>query len=61
MLLVKNVGGVYLGCHATREIFDALATIAPFDGGIVAMSFGVGLFQQWQPRLVGVFTLCKVL
>ena len=59
-LLVQDVGREYLRGNATCQVFNALATEAPFDGRKVSMSLGVALFQQGQPRLLLMGALGKI-
>lgn len=61
VLLIKDVGRVDLRGDAAREIFNTFAPVSAFYGGVIAMCFRIGLFQQRKPGLVGVLALCKVL
>lgn len=61
VFLVEYVGRVYFRRHAAGEILNSLATVTAFDSRIVAVSFGIGLLEEWEPRLVRVLTLSKIL
>lgn len=61
LLLVEYISRVYLRGHAAGEIFDPLAAISAFNSGVVAVGFGVGLLEEWEPRLVRVLALGKIL
>lgn len=57
---VEDVTCIDLGRHAAGKILERLASVAATDGTVVSGRLCIGLFQDRDPRLVGVAALRKI-